>query len=113
MAFLVQLNEHQVAKGNRIGVFATKEQHELDKELAAQAELAYRRLVLVVDEDAQNALEMAAAEDEDPVKAVRPDCPYPPLGVGVRFGCPDRCRDDRDLFTSEDLVDGRPCRNRS
>ena len=27
------------------GVFATKEQHQLDKELAAQAELAYRRLV--------------------------------------------------------------------
>ena len=31
-------------KGKRIGVFATKEQHRLDKELAAQAELAYRRL---------------------------------------------------------------------
>jgi transposase len=31
-------------KGKRIGVFATKEQHQLDKELAAQAELAYRRL---------------------------------------------------------------------
>ena len=32
-------------KGKRIGVFATKEQHQLDRELAAQAELAYRRLV--------------------------------------------------------------------
>jgi transposase len=32
-------------KGKRIGVFATSEQHRLDKELAAQAELAYRRLV--------------------------------------------------------------------
>ena len=32
-------------KGKRIGVFVTKEQHQLDKELAAQAELAYRRLV--------------------------------------------------------------------
>jgi transposase len=32
-------------KGKRIGVFATAEQHRLDKELAAQAELAYRRLV--------------------------------------------------------------------
>ncbi len=31
-------------KGKRIGVFATSEQHRLDKELAAQAELAYRRL---------------------------------------------------------------------
>jgi transposase len=35
--------KHQ--KGKRIGVFASKEQHQLDKELAAQAELAYRRLV--------------------------------------------------------------------
>jgi transposase len=35
--------EHQ--KGKRNGVFATREQHRLDKELAAQAELAYRRLV--------------------------------------------------------------------
>src|SRR5438270_5771785 len=32
-------------KGTRIGVWATKEQHRLDKELAAQAEIAYRRLV--------------------------------------------------------------------
>ena len=35
--------EHQ--KGKRTGVWVTKEQHRLDKELAAQAELAYRRLV--------------------------------------------------------------------
>jgi transposase len=32
-------------KGKRIGVFATREQHQLDKQLAAQAELAYRRLI--------------------------------------------------------------------
>jgi len=32
-------------KGKRIGVWVTKEQHRLDKELAAQAEIAYRRLV--------------------------------------------------------------------
>ena len=31
-------------KRKRIGVFATKEQHDLDKQLAAQAELAYLRL---------------------------------------------------------------------
>ena len=30
---------------NPVRVFATKEQHRLDKQLAAQAELAYRRLV--------------------------------------------------------------------
>jgi len=32
-------------KGKRIGAFAAKEQHLLDKQLAAQAEIAYRRLV--------------------------------------------------------------------
>jgi transposase len=32
-------------KGKRISVWVTREQHRLDKELAAQAELAYRRLV--------------------------------------------------------------------
>jgi transposase len=47
--------EHQ--KGKRIGVFATKEQHQLDKELAAQAELAYRRLV----KDWQPAIKGAGA----------------------------------------------------
>ena len=35
----------QRQQGKRIGAFATKKQHHLDKELAAQAELAYRRLV--------------------------------------------------------------------
>src|SRR6266536_2792113 len=44
-------------KGKRIGVFATKEQHQLDKQLAAQAELAYRRLV----QDWQPAIKGAGA----------------------------------------------------
>ena len=35
----------QRQKGKRIGAWTTKEQHRLDKQLAAQAELAYRRLV--------------------------------------------------------------------
>jgi transposase len=47
--------KHQ--KGKRIGVFASKEQHQLDKELAAQAELAYRRLV----KDWQPAIKGAGA----------------------------------------------------
>jgi hypothetical protein len=44
-------------KGKRIGVFATREQHLLDKQLAAQAELAYRRLV----KDWQPAIKGAGA----------------------------------------------------
>jgi transposase len=43
-------------KGKRIGI-ATKQQHQLDRELAAQAELAYRRLA----QDWQPALKGAAA----------------------------------------------------
>jgi transposase len=37
--------EQRKGKRNPVRVFATREQHQLDKELAAQAELAYRRLV--------------------------------------------------------------------
>ena len=37
--------ERRKGKRNPIRVFATREQHQLDKELAAQAELAYRRLM--------------------------------------------------------------------
>ena len=44
-------------KGKRIGVWVTKEQHRLDKDLAAQAELAYRRLV----KDWQPAIKGAGA----------------------------------------------------
>jgi transposase len=44
-------------KGKRIGVWVTKEQHRLDTELAAQAELAYRRLV----QDWQPAIKGAGA----------------------------------------------------
>jgi transposase len=44
-------------KGRRIGVFVTKEQHRLDKQLATQAEIAYRRLV----QDWQPAIKGAGA----------------------------------------------------
>jgi transposase len=51
------MNGAEPQKGKRIGVFATKEQHRLDKELAAQAEIAYRRLV----QDWQPAIKGAGA----------------------------------------------------
>jgi len=37
--------ERRKGKRNPVRIFATREQHQLDRELAAQAELAYRRLV--------------------------------------------------------------------
>jgi transposase len=49
--------ERRKGKRNPIRVFATKEQHRLDKELAAQAELAYRRLI----QDWQPAIKGAGA----------------------------------------------------
>jgi transposase len=49
--------ERRKGKRNPIRVFATKEQHRLDKELAAQAELAYLRLV----QDWQPAIKGAGA----------------------------------------------------
>ena len=49
--------EHRKGKRNPVRVFATSEQHRLDKELAAQAERAYRRLVL----DWQPAIKGAGA----------------------------------------------------
>jgi transposase len=36
--------ERRKGKRNPVRIFATREQHRLDKQLAAQAELAYRRL---------------------------------------------------------------------
>ena len=38
--------ERRKGKRNPVRVFATREQHQLDKQLAAQAELAYRRLMV-------------------------------------------------------------------
>ena len=49
--------EPRKGKRNPVRVFATREQHQLDKELAAQAELAYRRLV----QDWQPAIKGAGA----------------------------------------------------
>jgi hypothetical protein len=60
----------QRQKGKRIGVWATKEQYRLDKQLAAQVEIAYRRLV----QDWQSALKGKGAA---PGRARR----WRPIGV--------------------------------
>jgi transposase len=49
--------ERRKGKTNPVRIFATREQHQLDRELAAQAELAYRRLV----QDWQPAIKGAGA----------------------------------------------------
>ena len=49
--------ERRKGKRNPVRIFATREQHRLDKQLAAQAELAYRRLA----QDWQPAIKDAGA----------------------------------------------------
>jgi hypothetical protein len=42
--------------------------------------------VVVVDEDAEHALEVPAVEDEEPVEALRADGADEALGDRIRFG---------------------------
>jgi hypothetical protein len=44
-------------------------------------------LVVMPDVDTKHALEIAAANDQDPVEAVRADCSHPAFGVGVGGRC--------------------------
>jgi hypothetical protein len=57
-------------------------------------------VVLAVD------TEVAAAEDEGPVKAVGAERADPPLGVGVRVRCLNRRTDHPDPLGPEHLVEG-------
>ena len=63
-------------------------------------------LVVVAAVDAEHVLEVAAAEDEDPVEAVGADRAHPALGVGVRVRRLHRRPDHLDAFGAEDLVEG-------
>lgn len=56
--------------------------------------------------DAEHVLEMAAAEDQDPIEAVGADGPHPAFGVGVRAWRLDGRADHLDPLGAEDLVEG-------
>src|SRR6266511_2056252 len=56
--------------------------------------------------DAEDVLEVAAAEDQDPVEAVGAKRANPALGVGIRVRRPDRRADHSDAFGPEDLIEG-------
>jgi hypothetical protein len=47
--------------------------------------------VVMGDVDPQDLLEMASADDQQPVQALGADRADPVLGVGVRLGRSDRC----------------------
>jgi hypothetical protein len=59
----------------------------------------------VVDEDAENALEMAPVHDQKPVEALGAGGADEALGERVRFRRSHRRLDDLDAFASEDGVE--------
>src|SRR5262249_35904895 len=69
-------------------------------------ECAMRPVVVVVRHiRREDMLEMAAAEDEEPVKTLSADAANPALGVRPRLRRPHRCPDHADPFGAEDLVE--------
>ena len=63
-------------------------------------------LVVVLAVDTGNVLEVATAEDEDPVEAVGAERADPAFGVGVRVRRLDRCADHRHPLAADDVVEG-------
>src|SRR6266542_1339058 len=61
--------------------------------------------VVVVDVDVQDALELPAAGDEEPVEAVAADGADPAFGERVGLGRPKWGADDLDALASEDRVE--------
>ena len=72
-----------------------------------EVERAVRALLVVVaDVHAEYALELAAAEDQQPVQALTPDAADPALDVRVGVRRPERCPDDPYPLAMEDGVEG-------
>jgi hypothetical protein len=63
-------------------------------------------LVEVADVDAEDVLEVTAADDQEPVETLPSDAADPAFGVGVRVRRQHRRPDDLDAFAAEDGVEG-------
>ena len=71
----------------------------------AAAERSVRALgVVVIDVDAQDAVELARADDQQPVQALGPCGPDEALGVCVGLWRAERRLDHRDALGAKDLV---------
>jgi hypothetical protein len=57
------------------------------------------------DVDVEDALQLAAVEDQDPVEALAPCAADPALDVRVRVRRPDWCSDHPDPVAIEDCVE--------
>jgi len=60
----------------------------------------------VVDVDAEDVLEVAAVEDQEPVETLGADGANEPLRDRVRLRRSHRRPDDPDAFAAEDLIEG-------
>jgi hypothetical protein len=66
-----------------------------------------RPLVIVVPQVlVEDPLKVASAPDQQPVQALLPHRPHPPLRVGVGVRRLDRCLDDLGPIGDEDVVEG-------
>ena len=63
--------------------------------------------VVVADIDAEDMFELAAADDQQPVKAFAADAADPTLHVGVGVRRPYRRADDLDLLARQERVESR------
>jgi hypothetical protein len=63
--------------------------------------------VVVIEVDAQHAVEVATVEDQQPVEALRADGADEPFRDGVRAWCLHRRLHDPDLLAAEDLIERR------
>jgi hypothetical protein len=61
--------------------------------------------VVMLDVDPEDLLQVAAADDQQPVQALGADRPHPALGVRVRLGCPHRRHEDLATLGAEHLVE--------
>jgi hypothetical protein len=60
----------------------------------------------VVNVDAQDALELPAADDQEPVETVAADRADPAFGECVRLRRSERGADDLDAFALPDVIEG-------
>ena len=63
-------------------------------------------LVVVADMDAEDVLELATSEDQQPVEALPPDAANPALDVSVRVRSADRRPDCLHPLAVEDGIEG-------
>ena len=58
----------------------------------------------MVDEDANDPLEMLAVEDQEPIQTLRTNCPHEPFRDTVGLRCPKRRANDLHPIALEDPV---------